>query len=122
MTSEIRSLAALLPISIAASLIDYCIIPPSSGRYCLSKRLLRSFSKGDGLLLQIIIYFYLRADLLMPLIAHIPVAEFIVQNSGFYIIAELYFKNIFQHFLNIGIENGAGDFNPMIKISYHPVC
>src|SRR5688572_16005609 len=54
-------------------------------------------------------------------VTNIPVTQFIIQNSGFYIITQLYFQDIFQHFFNILVKNRTSGLYTMVKIAYHPV-
>src|ERR1043165_1276547 len=96
--SLISILAALLPISMAASL-----------------------NVGQGFFVQIIIGFYLGTDF-FPVGAHILIIQFIIQPPGFYIILELYVQYIDQLLLYLFIPDRGRYLHAVLKIAQHPVC
>src|SRR6186713_2891146 len=123
--SVISSLAALLPISIAASRIGSCGLigstlccDPESGAGRVQGY--RFFSM-KRLVIQIIInldlgpYFHFRVVLL------VFVQQLVVQPPGLHIIRELDIQNFIQLMPDGLIQDGTGSLYTMIQVAYHPV-
>src|ERR1700693_2457446 len=87
-TSEISKRAALLPMSIAASLI-YCA-GFSGSRNNFTSQLLQYLESGfcipDVFLIEVIIYFDLRSYLFLFVIAFVFITQFIIKPSCLYVV------------------------------------